>query len=107
MPLAVVEGVALTRPKSRVISSTKWEVNMTRKYHVASWAMVPRRVGPLIFGILDFAAKRVINENARKSGVCISPQGSGTHSSCKFSVVLTHHIRVGCLYTQFVGPFAV
>ena len=49
---------------------------MTRKYHVASWAMVPRRVGPLIFGALDFAVKNIINENARKSGVYISPQGS-------------------------------
>jgi len=49
---------------------------MTRKYHVASWAMVPRIVGPLRLDALDFAAKKVINENARRSGVYISPQGS-------------------------------
>jgi len=81
MPLAVVEGVALTRPRVRVISSTKWELNMTRKYHVASCAIVSRRVGPLRFDALDFAAKKVINENARKSGVYISPQGSSGASS--------------------------
>ena len=76
MSLTVVEGVALTRPRVRVISSTKWELNITRKYHVASWAMAPRRVGPLIFDALDFPVKNMINENARKSGMYISPQGS-------------------------------
>ena len=25
------------------------------------------------------------------------------HYSCKFRVILTHHIRAGCLYTRFVG----
>ena len=82
---------------------------MTRKYHVASWAMVARILGTLRSAVLDFAAKIVINENARKSGVCISPQGSveWTHYSCKSRVILTHHIGVGCLYTQFVGSFAV
>jgi len=89
MPLAVVEGIALTRPRVRVISSTKWELNMTRKYHVASSAMVPRRVGPLIFDVPDFATKKVINENARKSGVYISSQGSVEMSTirCKFRVI--------------------
>ena len=69
--LAVVKGlgVALTCPRVRVITSTKWELNMTRKYHVASSAMVSRRAGPLRFDTLDFAAKQTINENARKSGV--------------------------------------
>ena len=89
MPLAVVEGVALTRPRVRVISSTKWELNITRKYHVASCAMVPKRVGPLRFNALDFAAEKVINENARKSGVYISPQGSVEMSTIrwKFRVI--------------------
>ena len=76
MPLTVVEVVGLTRPRVRVISSTKWELNITRKYHVASCAMVPRSVGPLIFDVPDFPVKNMINENARKSGVYISPQES-------------------------------
>ena len=89
MPLAVVEGVALTRPRVRVISSTKWELNITRKYHVASCAMVPKMVGPLRFDAFDFAAEKVINENARKSGVYISPQGSVEMSTIrwKFRVI--------------------
>ena len=108
MSLVAVEGVALTLPKIKVISSTKWELNMTRKYHVASWAMVPRIVGPLIFDVPDFAAKKVINENARKS-VYITPMVSrdGRHYSCKFRAILTHRIRPGYLYVQFVGFFAV
>jgi len=69
--LAVVEGfgVALTRPTVRVISSTRWALNITRKYHVASSAMVPRMLGTLSSEAFDFAAKKVINENARKSDV--------------------------------------
>ena len=89
MSLAVIEVVGLTRPGVRVISSTKWELNITRKYHVASCAMVPRSVGPLIFDVPDFATKKVINENARKSGVYVSPQRSIKTSTirCKFGVI--------------------
>ena len=72
MSLAAVEGVALTRPRVNVISSTKWELNITRKYHVASSAMVSRMLGTLIFDTFDLAAKKVINKNARKSGVRIA-----------------------------------
>ena len=67
--------VKLTRPRARVISSTKWEVNIIRKYHVASSAMVPRMLGNLNFSVFDLIAKKMINENARKSGVHISPDG--------------------------------
>ena len=34
--------VTLTLPNAKVIVSTRWEVNMTRKYWVASFAMVFR-----------------------------------------------------------------
>lgn len=55
---AVGKGaVALTRPRIRVISSTKWEVNITRKYHVASSAMVPKMVGILTDDAFDRIAK--------------------------------------------------
>jgi len=50
-------AVALTRPRIRVISSTKWEVNITRKYRVASSAMVPRMVGILSDDAFDRIAK--------------------------------------------------
>ena len=63
----MVEGAALTRPRVKVISSAKWEVNMTMKYHVASSAMVARMVGTLRSAAFDFTARKVINENARKS----------------------------------------
>ena len=38
------EAVALTRPKYRVIASTKWEVNITKKYSTASAAIVSMRL---------------------------------------------------------------
>lgn len=49
--------VALTRPRFNVNTSTKWEVNITRKYHVASSAIVSKMVGTLRPGTLDFFAK--------------------------------------------------
>jgi len=58
MSLAAVEGVALTRPRVKVISSTKCEVNMIRKYHVASSAMALRMLGTLSFDIFDLVARR-------------------------------------------------
>jgi hypothetical protein len=69
--VAVGRGVVvvLTRPKTRVITKTKWEPNITKKYRVASSAMVLKMLGPLTFDAFDFAAKKVINANARRSGV--------------------------------------
>ena len=69
-------AVVLTRPRVRVISSTKWEVNMTKKYRVESSAIAPRMVGIIADDFFDFIAKKTINENARKSGACISSDGS-------------------------------
>ena len=70
--MVVVEGVALTRPRVKVISSTKWEVNIIRKYHVASSTMVARMVGTLRSAALDLVAKKATSENARKSGAHVA-----------------------------------
>jgi hypothetical protein len=70
------EKIALTRPRFRVNTSTKWEVNITRKYHVASSAMLSKIVGTLSPGTLDFLAEKIINENARESDVYISSAAS-------------------------------
>ena len=64
--------MALTRPRSKVISSTKWEVKITRKYHTASSATVPIIVGILRLPAPHLNAKNVINENARKSGIYVT-----------------------------------
>ena len=42
-----MEAVALTRPRLSVNTSTKWAVNITRKYHVASSAMMSKIILPL------------------------------------------------------------
>ena len=58
----------LTRPRFKVISTTKWELAITRKYRVASSAMVLRIVGTLSPRVPDFAAKKMIDSKARESG---------------------------------------
>ena len=63
----IPQRVRLTRPIIRVIVSTKCEVKMTRKYRVASSAIVPKILGALKPGIFDFLAKKRINENASES----------------------------------------
>ena len=60
---------ALTRPRFRVNTRTKWEVNITRKYHVASSAMLSKIVGALSPSTLDLLAEKIINEKARESDV--------------------------------------
>jgi hypothetical protein len=62
------ETVTLTRPRFRVITSTKWEVNMTRKYRVASSTMVPRMPETFDPPMFDFFAKKTISKKARVSG---------------------------------------
>lgn len=57
----------LTRPRLKVISSTKWEVNITKKYRVASSAMVFKILGILSPDAFDRAATKMVNENARRS----------------------------------------
>ena len=71
-------AVALTRPRIRVISSTKWEVNITRKYRVASSAMVPRMVGILTDDAFDLMTSasggksRLVFERIDRSLCCHS-----------------------------------
>jgi hypothetical protein len=89
--------VALTRPSARVISSTKWEVNITRKYSVASSTMVakiPVNSSPPIF---DLLAKKRINKNARESGVYNVEVVSPILPRSK--IAPTYHRRERCLYT--------
>jgi hypothetical protein len=77
--IAVETGGAVAlraRPKTRVISNTKWEQNMTRKYRVTSSAMVPKMLGTLSPGVFDLTAKKMINENARKYSVHVLPDRS-------------------------------
>jgi hypothetical protein len=64
------EMLILTRPRFRVISRTKWEVNITRKYRVASSAMVLKTIGILSPHASDFIARTTITENARRSDPC-------------------------------------
>lgn len=66
----------LTRPRFRVISRIKWEVNITRKYRVASSAMLLKIVGILVPCPSAFTAKKTITENARKSDSNILCAGS-------------------------------
>ena len=65
------EVVPLTRARFRVNTRTRWEENTTRKYHVASFAMMSKIIGTLDPGALNFLAKNVIKENARESEVWI------------------------------------
>ena len=59
--------VALTRQRIRVISSTKCEVNITKKYRVASSKTVLNIPGTLGSSVFDRLAKKNVNKNARKS----------------------------------------
>lgn len=63
------ERVVLTRPRFRVITRTKCEVNMTRKYRVASSAIFPKIVWKLRLVLLHRFAKKTMDKNTRKSGV--------------------------------------
>ena len=57
----------LTRPSANVIVSTKFVVNMTKKYRVESVAMVPTIPGPLNPGAVIFFVTKTISRNAKKS----------------------------------------
>ena len=66
----------LTRPRLRVITSTKWEENITRKYRVASFAMQLKMDGILSPCASNVIAKKMITENARKSYLHMSSEMS-------------------------------
>lgn len=61
--------VTLTRPTFRVMTSTKCEVNMTMKYHVASLAIVSKMVVTRTPCNFDFFAHKVTKKKARASVV--------------------------------------
>jgi len=54
-------------PRFSVITKARWEENISRKYHVASSAMVSRMEATLRLSAFDFLAQEIISENARKS----------------------------------------
>ena len=56
--------------------NVKWEVNITRKYHIVSFAIVLKIPGTPDPRIFDAFAKKMINKNARSSDACASPSGS-------------------------------
>ena len=62
--------------------------------------MVSRMFGTLSFNAPDFAAKKMINENARKSGGYISHEGSAGMKTIR---IQAHHIRARWLYTLSLG----
>lgn len=57
----------LTRANMRVVMITRWEVNITRKYHVASSTIVPRILETSSPCFFDVLAKKTIKENVRNS----------------------------------------
>ena len=68
--------LALTLPRFRVKTKTKWEVNIMRKYQVASSAIVSQIIRTLRIAALDFFARKMNNEKARRSDVCMLPTES-------------------------------
>jgi hypothetical protein len=52
-----------------VIKNTKWALNITRKYLVASSAIVSQIVRTLIPDDFDFLVKAIMSKNARESVV--------------------------------------
>lgn len=56
-------------PKDSAASSTKWEVNMKRKYRAASSAIVFKITEVLSPVFLDRVTKKMVNEKAKKSAV--------------------------------------
>ena len=80
MSLAVVQGwpVILTLPKDSAASSTKWEVNIKRKYRVASSAIVLKIAEVLSPAFFDRITKKMVNVKAKKSEVsAFSDEGGG------------------------------
>ena len=82
--------VALTRQRIRVISNTKCEVNITRKYRVASCNTVLNMPGTLESSVFDRLAKKNVNKNARKSDGWISST-LVTSSVDRLRIIHAHH----------------
>ena len=56
--------------------SVKWEVNITRKYNVASIVITFKILGISSPCVFDAFAKNMINANVRNSGTCALLTGS-------------------------------
>ena len=67
--------IVLTRPRARVISNTKWEVNITRKYQIAPSVMILENSGSFSPCAFAFVAKNIMTKNARESDTHIASQG--------------------------------
>lgn len=94
--------VALTRPRFRVSTNARWAEKITRKYRVASSAIVLKIVGNLSTFFSDFAAKTTINKNARESNNAHFLQGQ--HYPVYIPDNITHHRRGRCSYKR---PLAI
>ena len=97
------EMVALTGPRFRVNTNARWALKITKKYLVASSAIVLKIVGILSARFSGFAARKMIEKNARESNYSRFLQVSVT--LFYFYINPTHHIRGRCLYTQPLGIY--
>ena len=97
--IAIQRGtIALTRWGDKPSTSTKWEVNTTRRYNIASSAIVIKVDGILSLGVLDRIAEKTINENARRSDAQIISAISVP--SPRYKVIYTYHRKGRCLHTR-------
>ena len=96
--------VVLTRPRFRVNTNARWALKITKKYRVASSAMVLNMVGILSPCFSDFAAKKTITTNARESNLDIF--GRVRAVVFGFGVSPTNRRRGRCLYTQPLRIYA-
>ena len=73
-------------------------MNITKKYRVASSAMVSKMVGILRFEAFDFIAQNMVNENARESGAYILVEMNIDRFNHK--IILTHQRKERGSYTR-------
>jgi hypothetical protein len=66
--VAIQRGtIALACSWVKPSTSKKWEINTTRRYNIASSAIVINVDGILSLGVLNRIADKMINEKARRS----------------------------------------
>lgn len=66
---------------------------MTRKYNVASVAMIDKRPGIPTPGVLDLFAVTIITRKARESGL----RAKSVRFACLAHKIASHHIGERCL----------
>lgn len=77
---------------------------MTRKYRVASSAMILKITGTLDPRFFCCIAKKIVNMNTRKSAEHVFAAVSTTWAGLRMT--LTHHIRGRYLYMRSLGLYA-